>query len=251
MKKGYCHVSVVLDRSGSMSSMASEVVGGINNLIDEQNKVKGEATFTLVQFDDQYETVNDFTPIKDVPAFEKFNPRGCTALLDAMGKTMNNVREKIEAMAEADRPAKALFVFITDGEENASKKYARTRVFQMITDLKEAKEGQTSYDFVFIGANQDAIAEGGSVGIRAAASLTFDASGDGATHAFYSLSRGMTSYRGAPAAACYAFSAEDYKVQDDLKKGDKKDDTKAKLDAAFRDKKAKYNKAIPDSISDL
>ena len=248
MKDKYAHISVVLDRSGSMSTMASEVAGGINNLIDEQNKVEGEATFTLVQFDDQYEIVNDFTPIKDVPAFEKFNPRGCTALLDAMGKTMNSVREKIEAMAEAERPSKALFVFITDGFENASNEYTRTRVFQMITDLKEAKEGQTTYDFVFIGANQDAIAEGGSIGIRANASLTFDASGAGATQAFMSLSRGMTDYRGTQAAACYAFSAEDYKVQNDLKQGEPKTYPN---DAAFRDKKARYDKAIPDSISDL
>ena len=244
MKEKYTHVAVVLDRSGSMSSMAKEVIGGVNNLLDEQKKVDGTASLTLVQFDDIYEVVHDFVNIKDIPAFDNFTPRGWTALLDAMGKTMNSVREKIEAMADADKPSKALFVFITDGQENRSTEYNRARVFEMIEDLKTVKEGQTAYDFVFIGANQDAIAEGGGYGIRANSSLTFDASGAGATQAFRSLSKGMTSYRSAAAATCYSFSEDDRKEQEELKTKD--------IDVAFKAKQDKYARgAIPTSISDL
>jgi len=239
-KKNYTHIGVVLDRSGSMSSMKNDVIGGFNNFIKEQKKVEGEATMTLAQFDTEYDLLQDFKVLGEVPDLTDaiFQPRGSTALLDAMGKTLTDVRGKVKGMNEEERPEKVIFVFITDGEENASHTYSKDRVFKMIEDLKN--EEDINWEFVFIGANQDAIHEGSNLGIRASASLTYDASSLGATRAFSSLSKGMTSYRTADAAACYAFSDSDRDDQKDLM------DDKDKVD-----KVDTFGKAIPSKLSDL
>jgi len=248
MKDKYTHISVCLDRSGSMADMAKEVMGGFNHLVEEQLKVAGEATMTLVRFDNEYEVINDFVTLKDVDLLtdKNFIPRGMTALLDAMGKTMDAVREKINGMPDKDKPQKAIFVFITDGRENSSREYTRARIFEMIYDLqKEKGEDKVQWDFVFIGANQDAIAEGGSIGIRAQASLTYDATGAGCTSAFSSLSRGLFSYR-TDAKAAYAFEDADRAEQEALKAKEKDEAEELKK---VKDKR--FSKAIPDYISDL
>lgn len=217
MKDKYTHISVVIDRSGSMQSMAKDVIGGFNNLVDEQIKVDGEATMTVVRFDTEYETISDFSPISGVIRLDStnFQPRGGTALLDAMGKTMNDVRARINEMTDDEKPFKAIFVFITDGEENQSREYNKERVFEMISDLRnENGENKTAWDFVFIGANQDAIQSGGSLGIRAGASLTYAANGDGARSAFQSLSSNLTTYRCACKSKEYSFSDSDRKEQE-------------------------------------
>jgi len=219
MNENCTHISVCLDRSGSMSSMATEVVSGFNKFVDDQKKEEGEATLSLFQFDDVYEVVHDFINIKDMGGI-KLTPRGSTALLDAMGQTLEETRAKVLKMKDEEQPSKVIFVFITDGEENASTKYNRKQIFAMIKDLKSTDRGdQINWEFVFIGANQDAISEGGSMGIRAQSSITFDASGAGATMAFSSLSKGMTSYRKCKAdSATYAFDSADYAAQDNLLK---------------------------------
>ena len=220
MKDKYTHMSVVIDRSGSMSSMKNDVIGGFNNLLQEQLRVEGTATMTLVRFDHEYEVVSDFVPLEDVKELnsETFQPRGNTALLDAMGKTLNDVRSKIHAMNDSEKPSRAIFVFITDGEENASTQYKKNQIFEMINDLrnKENSEG-VEWEFIFIGANQDAIQEGSSYGVRANASLTYSASGDGARIAFGSLSRSISDYRSAEVGTkCCTFSEEDRKKQEEL-----------------------------------
>ena len=240
MKENYTHIAIVIDRSGSMASMAKDVIGGFNTLIKDQKTVEGEATITMAQFDDIYEIVHDFAPVKNVEELtnKTFVPRGSTALLDAMGKTMEEVRGKVLDMKSDEQPAKVIFVFITDGEENASSKYNRSQIFQMIKDLKgKEQNNEINWEFVFIGANQDAIQEGGSMGFRAAASMTFDASGDGADLAFKSLSKSLTTYRCMYSkCASYSFEDSDRKEMDDL----------------LKSKKRKYtNGVIPTSIPDL
>lgn len=217
MKKNYSHIAVVIDESGSMESMRNEVIEGFNKLLSDQNKVKGEATITIVHFDDEYKKLVDFSPIKSATKLsrENYQPDASTALLDAMGKTMNDVRSHIKEMKEDDKPSKVIFVFITDGHENASREYSRDIVFEMITDLKDS-DNTIKHEFVFIGANQDAIMAGSSLGIRKDASLTWDASGAGAKAAFSALSRGMTDYR--TVSDSYSFTDEERKEQDDLMK---------------------------------
>jgi len=220
MKKEYTHISIIIDRSGSMSTMAKEVVSGFNSLLNKQLKVEGEATMTVVQFDHEYQVLNDFIKINKVKELDAntYSPRGNTALLDAMGKTIEDVRTKINALEDNEKPSKAIFVFITDGEENCSKQYSRERVFEMIEDLKSESKEENSidWDFVFIGANQDAISAGSSLGIARGASLTYDSSGKGATTAFMSLSDGLTSYRCATKGVNYSFSDKDREEQEKL-----------------------------------
>ena len=217
MDTDYTHISVILDRSGSMQSMATDVVGGFDEFIKDQKKEEGKATISLVQFDDMYEVVHDFIDIKDMEGL-KLSPRGSTALLDAMGQTLEETRVKVLEMDSDDCPSKVIFVFITDGEENASTKYKRKEIFTMIKDLKSPDRGdQINWEFVFIGANQDAIREGGGYGIRSKASMTFDASGAGATAAFSSLSKGISTYRSCSFEdAAYEFDDSDYETQEKL-----------------------------------
>lgn len=191
MKENYTHISVVLDRSGSMMSMRNEVINGFNEFIAGQKAVEGEATLTMAQFDDHYELLHNMANLKDVNELTvtTFQPRGSTALLDAMGKIITDVRSKIHEMDEADKPSKVIFVFITDGQENASSKFKRKDIFGMIQDQRD----EENWEFVFIGANQDAIAEGSSLGIRY--NMNWETSSDGTQVVFSSLTRGMTDYR--------------------------------------------------------
>lgn len=218
MKENYTHMAIVIDKSGSMGNMRNDVIGGFNNLIAEQQKVKGDATISLIHFSTDYNVISDFAPLDKSEKLSRSNfiPEGGTALLDAMGKTLEEVKSKIHKMKENEKPSKVIFVFITDGEENSSKEYTKDRVFEMIADLKsEDRDDKIKWDFVFIGANQDAIQAGGSFGIRANASLTYDASSAGATMAFMSLSKGISSYRSVSDSE-YAFSEDDAKKQKDL-----------------------------------
>lgn len=225
-KENYTHVAIVLDRSGSMNNIASDMVGGLKTLIEEQKQLDGEATLTYATFDDEYELVHDFINLNDVNEIS-LNPRGLTALLDAMGRTISNVKEKISKMKKDEKPSKVLFVFITDGMENASGEYTRDAVFKLINELKsdgKPREDQDEplWDFVFMGANQDAISEGGSMGFSKGSSFTYAATSDGVKNSFSSLSRNMSNYRSAMSSnASFSFKEEDRKAQEDLDKTEK------------------------------
>ena len=190
--ENYTHIAFAVDRSGSMSNIASSMKEGFDEFINGQKEVDGDATVTLARFDDRYETIYDLVELGQVGPLD-LQPRGMTALLDGMGKTMNSVREQIMGMEEDDRPSRCIFIFITDGGENASKEYTRDQVFQMIQDCRDY-EG-INYEFVFLGANQDAIAAGNSFGIRSDASITYEASDAGTRGAYRSLTKGVTAYR--------------------------------------------------------
>lgn len=141
----------VLDRSASMGGMVNEVIGGFNNFVAEQKKEKGKAKLTLVLFDDQYELVHDRVKIKDVPELTQdvYFTRGMTALYDAIGKTMANIKPKNDG----------IFLVQTDGQENASQEFDNAMVKKLIK--KRKKKG---WQFVFLGADMDAMNAGGSVG---------------------------------------------------------------------------------------
>lgn len=193
MKKDFADITVVLDRSGSMSSVRADTIGGFNSFIEEQRKVPGECNASLVQFDDQYEVVYTAKPVKDAPALttETFVPRGMTALLDAIGRTINETGKRLSVIPEADRPGKVIFVILTDGGENSSKEYTREKVFEMITHQKSAYQ----WDFVFLGANQDAISTGAGLGIARGSTMTYASNAVGTKHAFRSASNYAASSR--------------------------------------------------------
>lgn len=177
-------IVVVLDRSGSMGSIAPATVQGFNEFLNEQQNAEGEAFITLVQFDDRYEMNYQGVPVKNVSPLilgESFVPRGSTALLDSIGKTIENLK--------TDRDV--VFVIITDGEENASTTYKREAINKMIATC-EKEEG---WKFLFLAANQDAIRAGNSIGISTANSMTYSATTKGASKAFQTISSNMSSYR--------------------------------------------------------
>lgn len=172
MKQGYAHIAIVLDRSGSMDAIRADTIGGFNAFIEEQKKVPGEATLTLTQFDHEYEVVKDFIVLADMPLLNEktYVPRGMTALLDAIGRTIVTVGEKLDAMDEEGRPDKVIFVILTDGYENNSKEYKKAKIAEMVKHQTKTYDWQ----FVFLGANMDAIHEGAGMGMAAGQSMTYD-----------------------------------------------------------------------------
>jgi hypothetical protein len=187
---------LVVDRSGSMANIKSDMEGGIAQLLADQRALPGECHVTITQFDDQFEVVCDFLPIRDVPTYHLV-PRSRTALLDAMGRTMALVGEGLSRLKEPARPTRVVFAVITDGLENASREWDRSRVMAEVKRLGD-EEG---WQFTFLGANQDAIHEGGSLGMSAAASLTYEPSSAGVGEAFASVSRATARYRSGKASA--------------------------------------------------
>lgn len=187
---------LVVDRSGSMANIKSDMEGGIAQLLTDQRALPGECRVTITQFDDQFDVVSDFLPIEDVPAY-RLVPRSRTALLDAMGRTMALVGERLARMKKSSRPDHVVFAVITDGLENASREWDRSRVMAEVKRLGEEERWQ----FTFLGANQDAIHEGGSLGMSPAASLTYQPTSAGVGAAFASASRATTRYRSGNASA--------------------------------------------------
>lgn len=153
-------IIVVLDRSGSMTSIKNDMEGGFNAFIAKQREVPKDIRVTLVQFDTVVETVYQERPVKDVSALELV-PRGSTALYDALGKTINAVGSRLKAKPEKDRPHQVLFVIVTDGEENASQEFHAKQIQEMITTQRDV----FSWEFIYLGANQDAFAVGHAIGV--------------------------------------------------------------------------------------
>lgn len=178
MKQGLTDITVVLDRSGSMSSVAADTIGGFNAFVKDQKTQIGDTVLTLRQFDDQHETVFEGKPIGDVPDLtaSTFRPRGSTALLDAIGMAIQDVGARLDKLPEDQKPALVIMAIITDGLENASHVFTRNQVFKAISHQRDFYKWQ----FTFIGANQDAIAEAGAIGIPAAAALNYSGSPIGA-----------------------------------------------------------------------
>jgi Mg-chelatase subunit ChlD len=181
-------IVVVLDRSGSMGSIAPATVEGFNKFLLEQQNSEGDAYITLIQFDDRYELNYKSVPVKEAAPLilgESFKPRGGTALLDAVGKTIEELK--------TDRDV--VFVIITDGEENQSRTYKREAINKMI----ETQTDEEGWKFLFLAANQDAIRTGSSIGIKGGNSITYSATSDGATNVFASVSMNMSKYRSSKA----------------------------------------------------
>jgi hypothetical protein len=176
-----------------MESIASDVIGGFNGFLADQQRQVGDCRLTLIQFDDQYEVVYAAQPIAHAPRLteDTFQPRGSTALLDAIGRTIDRTGARLAALSEDERPDRVMLVIITDGLENASTDFTRARIFGMISTQRDVFQ----WSFLFLAANQDAIAEGEKVGIGAQQSLTFSATGPGVRAASQSMSRAVSSLR--------------------------------------------------------
>jgi Mg-chelatase subunit ChlD len=168
MRSDLTDITLVVDRSGSMQSIRDEAEGGVNAFIEGQANEPGEALLTLVQFDTEYEFLHKGVPVSQATGY-KLVPRGSTALLEAVGRAMNETGERLAAMAEKDRPGLVVFVVMTDGKENASEEFSKADIKTMI-QLQQEKYG---WHFTFLGADQDAFAEAQEMGMAASSAASF------------------------------------------------------------------------------
>lgn len=186
----------ILDRSGSMTSTGPKIVSGFNEFLDMQKREPGEGHVLLVRFDAHYEVVYDL-PLKEARHITYGNggdldPRGFTALHDAIGITIRNVGERLSKMAEEDRPGKVIVVILTDGMENASKEFTRQAVADMVKHQRE----KYNWQFVFIGAEHDAIFSASTMDIPVACSLNVAATDAAIRNTYANLSNKVSFTRG-------------------------------------------------------
>lgn len=175
-----------MDRSGSMHGLTEKSVEGFNSFVQDQKKIEGTADLTLAIFDTEYETVFEDVDIKSVhPITEKdIYARGMTALLDAIGRTIDSVGSKIDKLGENQKPEHVVVVVMTDGHENSSQEYNREQIKKLITQ----QEDVYNWNFLFMGANQDSFATGGGLGFKSGNISNFDASIQGAATAYSTTS---------------------------------------------------------------
>lgn len=177
MKKGLTELVFILDRSGSMSGLESDTIGGFNSMIEKQKKEAGEALVSTVLFDNVSAVIHDRLDIKHVPALteKEYFVGGCTALLDAVGGAIRHIGNIHKYARSEDIPEHTLFVITTDGMENASRLYGYTDVKNQIEKQKE----RYGWEFLFLGANIDAAEVGGRMGLSRDRAVKFRNDSDG------------------------------------------------------------------------
>jgi hypothetical protein len=182
----HTEIAFVLDRSGSMNACRQGAIDGFNQFLAEQQNTEGLAKLTFVLFDDEYLVPVSSVPVQEVVPLtdQTYQPQGCTALLDAIGKTIDDLGERLAALPEKDRPGQVIIAILTDGLENASQRFIWKDIAARIKHQTEVYK----WVFLFLGANQDAIATAANLSIAAnnAANWVADAAGSKASHAAFS-----------------------------------------------------------------
>ncbi len=197
----------ILDRSGSMGGLEKDTIGGFNSMIEKQKKEKGECLVTTVLFDHMIMTLHDRVKLSEIKPMtdSDYTVRGCTALIDAIGSTVSHIESVHRYARPEDVPAQTLFVITTDGMENASREYTAEKVKQMIEQKKE--EG---WEFLFIGANIDAVRTAGGFGISADRAVNYHADSKGTGVVFNCVSKAVASARACqPMAASWSREIEE------------------------------------------
>ena len=177
MKKNLTELVMILDRSGSMGGLESDTIGGYNSMLKKQREADGEVLVSTILFDDRSEVLYDRVPLEKLPQMtdKEYFVRGCTALLDAVGGAIHHIGNIHKYAREEDRPEKTIFVITTDGMENASRKYSYDRVKRMVERQKE----KYGWEFLFLGANIDAIETAGRFGISADRAANYNSDHEG------------------------------------------------------------------------
>jgi hypothetical protein len=192
MNSNLTEIIFLLDRSGSMGGLEGDTIGGFNAFIENQRKLEGKTVVTGVLFDDQYEVVwNGVEAEKVKLTTEEYYVRGCTALLDAVGKTILDVGYRLSKTNEEDRPGKVIFVITTDGFENASREFTYGKVKELIQHQQE----KYNWEFIFLGANIDAKKEADSLGIDIENAYNFKATETGVECMYKMVSEEVTERR--------------------------------------------------------
>ena len=202
----------ILDRSGSMGGLENDTIGGFNAMLKKQKQEKGKAFVTTVLFDHECFTLHDRLPVEQVPEMsdKDYTVRGCTALLDAIGTTIEHIKGIHRYARKEDVPARTMFVITTDGYENASRRFSGSAVKKMINAQK--KKG---WEFLFIGANIDAIATARNFGIESDRAVNYHADAQGTHAVFQSVGKAVSQLRScAPLEANWSEEiSEDYEAR--------------------------------------
>lgn len=193
MRKNLTEIVFILDRSGSMQGLEADTIGGYNALLDKQKQEDGEAIISTVLFDDIQEVLHDRVDLKRIqPMTEKsYYVRGCTALLDAVGGAIHHIGNVHKYAREEDRPEKTLFIITTDGMENASHRYTYDKVKRMVERQKE----KYGWEFLFLGANIDAIEVAGRFGINANRAVKYECDSKGMAINYHVLNKAVSKVR--------------------------------------------------------
>lgn len=213
MKKGLTEMVFILDRSGSMTGLEKDTIGGFNSLLEKQRKEQGEAYITTVLFDHEYELLHDHLPITSVSPMTKrqYYVRGCTALFDAIGKSIEKMIHIQKNTVKEEQAEKIIFVITTDGLENASREFSCKHLKSMIEYEKETY----GWEFIFLGANMDAVEEAKYMGIQADRSVTFANDSEGIQLNYEVLSRTVSCLRANAAPMGSEWKQE---IEEDLRK---------------------------------
>ncbi len=194
MKQGLAEIIFILDMTGSMQPLAAETVIGVNNFVEEQKKVPGQASMTLVTFNSNntskvYDCV-DLATIQPMKPSD-YVPDGMTPLLDTIGNAIDETGERLKSVKDEELPEKVIVVVMTDGEENFSRRYDRKQIFDMVTRQKD----EYKWEFVFLGANQDSYLEAGRLGVDKNDTHDWKPTSAGVKAAYVSAGRSVSSYR--------------------------------------------------------
>ena len=208
MKKNLTEIVFILDRSGSMAGLEDDTIGGFNAMIENQKSEPGEALVSTVLFDNERDVIHDRVDIQKVRPMtrKEYYVRGCTALLDAVGKAIHHIGNVHKYAREEDRPEKTLFVITTDGMENASRKYSYEKLKAMIQRQQE----KFGWEFLFLGANIDAAREAARFGIGADRAANYHADSEGTNVIYETVSEAITQVR-----CCSAPLSADWKQRVD------------------------------------
>ena len=222
MKKGLTEIVFILDRSGSMSGLESDTIGGFNSLIKKQRKEDGEAIVSTVLFDDVCEVIHDRVPMDKVAELTEdvYFVRGCTALLDAVGGAIHHIGNIHKYARDEDRPEKTLFIITTDGMENASHRYTYAKVKKMV----ERQKDKYGWEFLFLGANMDAIETAGRFGIGADRAANYNSDHEGTALNYEVLAETVCEMRVSAAPIDAGWKK---RIDEDYKKRGKKNGGKA------------------------
>jgi len=211
MKKGLTELVFILDKSGSMSGLEADTIGGYNSMLSKQQAVEGECRITTVLFDNNYEILHDRIDIRGVSAIteKEYQVGGSTALLDAIGRTIHKIGNAQKYTADDFRAEKVMFVIITDGEENSSREYTAEKVKAQI----ERQKSKYGWEFIFIGANIDAVQTAGRFGITPDRAIDYLADSEGTELNFKVMASAVASFRekGTVNEACFEEIRKDVK----------------------------------------
>ena len=215
MEKNLTEIIFILDRSGSMAGLEGDTIGGFNAMIEKQKREQGEALVSTVLFDNNSEVIHDRVDIQRIKPMthKEYYVRGCTALLDAVGKAIHHIANVHKYIREEDRPEKTVFVITTDGMENASHRYSYEKVKEMITRQKE----KYGWEFLFLGANIDAVSTAGRFGIGEDHAVNYHCDKEGTALNYEVVSEAICSVR------AHAPLGRDWKkrIDEDFKKRSK------------------------------